>query len=481
VEGKKPRLGLVFFVARWFEEVVLGNDDSAREFDRFMEEDTDRIVKGLSHGCELVRSPMVSSTEKAREAANLLLNEDVDAVLLCFVVWAEDEYILPFKDLMRIRPTILWVYTPYERAPEKTDIMTLFRNSGIVSCFQEFGVLKGMGLKPFFVFGNVSDGESFGRIKKIAHAAQVRRRLQTVRLAGLPYRNDQMIVTYVDEFRLYAQIGPRVDYISVLELKKAADAVGESEVKRYVEQIKSGFRIDGRITDENLHRSAQASLGLERIMNERDIDGLALSDLNPELHEVMGLRPCLYPESLASSSRVVGNEGDLGGTTAMVMLHLLTGLPVMFTEIFNFDRKDNTIVAGHAGPANYLLADRTGDVSITVDYELIDAASDISGVWMEFISEPGRVTIINFICTPEGFQMTILGGESLGGKLRVVGYPHYYIRIDPDMDDFIRSNAEHGVSHHWAVVQGDVRDEMAQLADMLRVKKVELKESRSDR
>ncbi len=42
------------------------------------------------------------------------------------------------------------------------------------------------------------------------------------------------------------------------------------------------------------------------------------------------------------------------------------------------------------------------------------------------------------------------------------------------MDDFIRSNAEHGVSHHWAVVQGDVRDEMAALADMLQVRKVEI-------
>ena len=71
--------------------------------------------------------------------------------------------------------------------------------------------------------------------------------------------------------------------------------------------------------------------------------------------------------------------------------------------------------------------------------------------------------------------MTILGGESLGGALRVVGYPHYYVRIDPDMDDFLRSNAEHGVSHHWAIAQGDVGDEIAALADMLQVKTIEFR------
>ena len=71
-----------------------------------------------------------------------------------------------------------------------------------------------------------------------------------------------------------------------------------------------------------------------------------------------------------------------------------------------------------------------------------------------------------------GFQMTVLGGESLGGELRVEGYPHAAVRIDPDMLRFLRSCAENGTSHHWAIVHGDVRAELGHLADMLRVKKV---------
>ena len=145
------------------------------------------------------------------------------------------------------------------------------------------------------------------------------------------------------------------------------------------------------------------------------MDGIALSDLIPELHEVMGLRPCLYPEKLAKSDIVVGNEGDLGGTTAMLMMSKLTGNPVMFTEIFNLDYEKNTIGAGHAGPSNYLTAQGDEKVTITPDYELMDATSDISGVWMEFIGKPGKVTVLNFICTIDNFQMTILNGNSLGG------------------------------------------------------------------
>jgi L-arabinose isomerase len=187
---------------------------------------------------------------------------------------------------------------------------------------------------------------------------------------------------------------------------------------------------------------------------------------------VVGLRPCLFTEKLAKSEVVVGNEGDLGGTTGMYMLRKLTGNPVMFTEVFNLDYDSNSVGAGHAGPANYLLAQSDSQVTITPDFELMDATSDISGVWMEFIGKPGKVTILNFICTLDNFQMTILSGESLGGVPRFDGYPHYQIKLEPDLKTFLYSNSANGTSHHWAVVNGDVKEELSYLADMLGVKKI---------
>jgi L-fucose isomerase-like protein len=154
---------------------------------------------------------------------------------------------------------------------------------------------------------------------------------------------------------------------------------------------------------------------------------------------------------------------------------MLAGKPVMFTEIFNCDRDTGVLVAGHAGPSNYLTAGGKTPITVTPDYELMDSKSGIGGVWMEFVAAPGRVTMVNFFRNPgpaAGFQMTVLGGESLGGELRVEGYPHAAVRIDPDMHRFLRSCAENGTSHHWAIVHGDVRAELWFLADMLRIKKV---------
>ena len=471
----KAKLGLIFFAAKWFEEVVLGEIGSTNQFKKFIEEDTGKIRSELEKYFEVINFPIVSSMEKAWNISRDLLSKDVDCILFIFPVWTEDEYILPFKDLMKIKPSIIWACTPYLKAPDKSDIMTLFRNSGIVSIFESFGVFKKIGLKPFFVTGFYGSLEPYEKIRKISCASKIYKNLKTSKLGILPYRNEQMIVTYVDEFRLYSQIGPVVDYISVLQLKKASDNILNDQVNEYVSDIKNKFKIDTRITDENLFSSARAALGMQKIIEDKNIDGLALSDLNSELHEVIGLRPCLYPEKLANSQIVVGNEGDLGCTTGMLILQRLTKNPVMFTEIFNFDLEDNTVVAGHAGPSNYLLAQNEKDVKITPDYELINATKKISGVWMEFIGKPGRVTMLNLICTNDSFQFTILQGESLGGNLKLIGYPHYYIKIDPTIEKFLISNAENGVSHHWVVVNGDVVDELCYLADILNINKVTFK------
>jgi L-arabinose isomerase len=469
---KKPKIGLVFFAARWFEEVVLGGGESAEKFSAFLNEDTAKIKSLLSLENEVLEFPVVTSMEKAWNVSESLLSGSFDAVVFCSIVWTEDEYLLAFKDVMKIKPCIIWGVTPYKNSPVRSNIMDLFRNSGIVGTIEGLNVVVKMGVKPFYVFGGYFEEEPVKKINRIVKAAKLYKDLKKVKFGILPYRNFQMITTYVDEFRLYSQIGPVVEYISCLQLKKASDTIPEEAVNDYVAEIIKKFKIDSRVAQDNLRQSARVSLGFEKIIIDSKLDGIALSDLIPELHEVVGLRPCLYTEKLAKSEIVVGNEGDLGGTTAMYILRKLTNNPVMFTEIFNLDYESNTVGAGHAGPSNYLLAQSDSRVTITPDFELMDATSDIGGVWMEFIGKPGKVTILNFICTLDNFQMTILSGESLGGEPRFDGYPHYQIKLDPDLKTFLNSNSANGTSHHWAVVNGDVKDELSYLADMLGIKKV---------
>ncbi|MHB9127844.1 MAG: hypothetical protein ACYC3T_06555, partial [Candidatus Humimicrobiaceae bacterium] len=268
MEKKKPKIGVVFFAARWFEEVVLGGGESSKEFLKFLNEDTAKVKEELSKDNEVISFPVITSMEKAWNTCSKMLAENVDAAVFCFSVWSEDEYLLAFKDFMKIKPSIIWGCTPYKNAPERSSILTLFRNSGIVATFEGFGVAVKMGVKPFYVFGSLFDEQPVNEINKIIRAASVCRELKTTRLGLLPYRNFQMIITYVDEFRLYSQIGPVVEYISCLQLKKASEKISDNKVNDYVKELKNKFKLDKRITDDNLFKSARASLGLEKIIND---------------------------------------------------------------------------------------------------------------------------------------------------------------------------------------------------------------------
>ncbi|MCX6347140.1 MAG: hypothetical protein NTZ89_04285, partial [Actinobacteria bacterium] len=135
---------------------------------------------------------------------------------------------------MKIKPTIIWGVTPYKNSPKLSNIMTLFKNSGIVGTVEGFNVTVKMGVKPFYVFGSYYDDEPVKKINKIAKSAKAYKDLKRAKLGILPYRNFQMIVTYVDEFRLYSQIGPIVEYISCLQLRNASESIAQKSVNDYV-------------------------------------------------------------------------------------------------------------------------------------------------------------------------------------------------------------------------------------------------------
>ncbi len=100
-------------------KLLLGGNESGSRIERFMKEDTGKILSRLEKDYELISYPQITSVVKANTVSKDMLSKDIDCLLLVFIVWSEDEYSLPFKDLMKIRPSILWAYTPYTEAPGK--------------------------------------------------------------------------------------------------------------------------------------------------------------------------------------------------------------------------------------------------------------------------------------------------------------------------------------------------------------------------
>jgi L-fucose isomerase-like protein len=294
-------------------------------------------------------------------------------------------------------------------------------------------------------------------LETAARAAQVRRLLRSARFGLLPARNEQMQSTFVDEFRLLADFGPTVVPLSVRELALKAESLPESEVEAYLDHLRREYPLRG-VSPQALALAARASLGMALLAIDQRLDIISLNDIAPELHEALGLRPCLYPPLLAEAGIVIGLEGDLGAATALFVLQRLCGSPAFFVEIWFWDEAENIVVGGHAGPQDPRTA-RPGQAWISHDFEF--AQSDRSeGAHFQFVARPGRVTLLQLRGTPSGWQAILAGGEAVDTDPWLEGYPHAAVHLDAPVDRFVRQVAAVGSTQHWIMAYGDATAEV---------------------
>lgn len=458
--------------AGWFWEKGIQGSDKGRysKLSSIVEKDTERIINRLKEHMDLVETGLVYSIDKAANAVEKFKENKIDLLIVCHLMWSEDQPLIKVLNEVTGVPLLVWCYSPHRELPSWINAVELFRGSGPVGTLQSSIVIKKLGKDFNFVIGSPDDDNVINTITEYAEVAHLIRELKGIKIGLLPYRCEVMLDTYVDEFRLMRQLGPTVKFISIAEFCSAAKEIKESAITAYVNDLKSRYEVCD-VTDKSLYQAARTSLALVNVAKMYNLDAIALDDINDELHKMMGLRPCLYPPSLNEIGTIIGMEGDITGTIAMLILNRLSGQPAMFTEIFAFDKTENTIVAGHAGPQNIILAKGEKYIKIIPDYEY-DTSSELEGAWMYFMAKPGQVTMLNFICDEDNFKMVIAGGEALDGPEKLEGFPHIHIKLDVTVERFFTEAVKTGVTHHWAIVHADIIDRVEKLADMMGVKKV---------
>lgn len=457
----KPEIGLILLRAEWFDAVV-----QLPELTEAVQEDARQIHLALENDLCIRHVWVINSAAALAACVEALKTADCDLFVLCFQVWAEDYYLNPLLDALNRRPLMVWCYQPQTHPPLPAQFLDVLRFSGAVGVFEGMGTLRNLGVDYTFTFGSPQDGRPAREILAVASAARVLRLLRSARFGLLPARNEQMQSTFVDEFRLRRDLGPQVEYLSVGELARAAANIDPQAAARFADDLRGQCVIED-VEDAALLLAAKTALGMAALTEERRLDVLSLNDISPELHEVLGLRPCLYPPVLAKQGRLWGLEGDLGAAAALFVLHQLTLAPCMFVEFWFWDETENWLVGGHAGVQNPAAAG-DGRVSITRDYEFAQADAS-PGAHYQFVAAPGPVTLLQLRCTPDGWQAIAAAGESLAGGPWLEGYPHAAVRLEAGVESFLRQCATVGTTQHWILARGIVLAKLEILFRMLQI------------
>jgi L-fucose isomerase-like protein len=456
--GVLPRVGLILLRAEWFDSVV-----ALPDLAEALRADAGSIENQLRQLFDVTGIWVVNSPQSLEVAGQALPAAEVDLFVLAFQVWAEDFYLLPLVKAIGDRPLAVWCYLPWRSPPPKLSFVDVLRGSGPVGTFEGIGTLRNLGVRYFFTQGAEDDPRVIHDLVTTARAGRIRRLLRRARFGLLPSHNEQMQSTFVDEFRLLADLGPTVQYLTVGELARTSAALPEAEVQAFLEDLRGKYPIRG-VSEETLFQAGRVSLGLAHLAAEYKLDVLSFNDIASETHEVFGLRPCLYPPLFDQAGIHVGLEGDLGAATALFILQCLTSSPSFFIEIWFWDEAENIVIGGHAGLQNPAIA-LPEQVWISQDCEF-SRSDRTEGAHLQFVACPGRVTLLNLRCTPQSWQAIVTRGESIPTEPRLEGYPHAVIRLDVPVDQFVRCVAKVGSTQHWIMAYGDFVVEVQALCEL---------------
>jgi len=457
----QPKLGLLFLTAGWFIDIGAGQG-SFGELPRMLRENAVEVERVLGEEIEVVSSTVLAERAGVAEAIERFHHEGVEGVVICPLTWCEDALMLEAVESLRGLPMLLWCYLPERALPAQMTMTDLFHGSGPVAALQVSGSLKRRGVKFATAFGSHRAPATIRRVIAFARAAHVAQTLTEARIGVLPFRCAMMPGTWLDDDRLRNEIGPQVQYISLDEYKTICDAIPEERVAAFVAELKDAYPASPNLTAEGLQRGARVSLGLAEVAERHRLDAVAIEDVCEETHRALGLRPCLFVPQLFDRA-VVSMEAEVGGAVALLILCGLTGLPVLYAEIFAADETENTVLAGHAGMMDIRLAG--GEVVLEPDGEYAESEPD--SAWMRFQAKPGRVTLLCVFQDVERFKLIVATGEALGGPQKLLGSPTTLVRLDTPLPEFFTRCMRTGMTQHWALVHAEVKEEVEMLAEIL--------------
>jgi len=463
IEARRPKigfLGLAFFEYWRMHGVSVLKD---------VEEKFKTIVNDLeSRGqLDIVNPGLVDTLEKAIEAARVFKKEEVDMIVIYEGTYAPDYYIVQLLDQLPPIPIFILVMQETNRIPLDLDYIRMLKASGLIGLVQLTGDFSKTGKKFGLAVGAIGDEKTYRRVESYAKAVFTVNKLRNINIGVIGRVFRGMYELEWDKTKVKWKLGPNIFYIEISELLDLLDKVPPSDTKKLVEELKKKYKVN-EITDEDIAKACRLSIALERLVSRFKLN--ALSHLCQwYLHCRADAPPCFGCSMLNEQGIMTTCEGDIGTLVAMCILNMLTEGPAFFGEWSLFDEQENSILIGHHGLGNPKLASDSSEIKLTSHFENWGYTG--AGLAFEFIGKPGRVTMASLIDDVEGMRMLITGGESLDVPTRPMHTAHYIIKVERPVREYLELLLKKGVSHHVAIVHGDVREELEYVADLLGIGK----------
>ncbi|MBA7514504.1 hypothetical protein ES705_06534 [subsurface metagenome] len=441
----KPKIALVAMASQF--------ESGGERAEEILKEATKQLKE---NGLEVkVHEKTVWDPSDAFKAVDYFLKNQPDLLVMIHVTWVLDSLQYIFINNLKC-PIVLWG-VPY---PETFSI----------GCVQHFGsILWEHGFNYKYVYGLPRDADLINKIIKYANIAQIYKKLSTLRIALIGPRQTWRVAGSQDmtseEWEFSKKFGSTIIHIEMDEILERAKKQENSVAEQTLLNLKKQQRIGRAIADkENLLYAAKIYLATKEIFQLYTLNAAA-AECYPKFSGLINL-----PSSwLADDGIVLDTEGDIGHAVLMTILNQLKPGPTALAEIGSM--ADNTIYLAHEGSSAHSLTEDISKVQISASGEL----GTFVGIPLKAMRE---ATMVNLCGRENTYRMLVakVSTEPVSHQEWVNSGSKFFAKVNLGgnaIDKFDKMLAE-GIDHHLLLKEGDLVEQLVDLCDLIKIKRVEM-------
>jgi L-arabinose isomerase len=466
-ERRPARIGLVAggLGAYWpqFPNLLPQLQESARYVaERFTQLDADVIDAGF-----------ISDAQDAGRAAEALRLGDCDIIVMFLTTYLTSSMVLPIAQRTGT-PVLVIDLQP----SESMDHATFGTGEWLAYCGQcavpeVANVFRRAGIPFQSVSGWLKQESAWARITQWINAAAVRGVLRNARHGLMGHLYPGMLDVSTDITLVSTQFGSHVEVLEFDDLRVRVDEVTDAQVAERVDLARELFTMDSTVIEENLAWSAKVSVGLDRLVDDFELDSLAYyhRGLNDELHEQLGAGMILGASLLTARGIPLVGEYELRTSIAMLATQTM-GAGGSFTEIQALNFLDNVVEMGHDGPAHLAVSARDPLLRGLGVYH----GKRGKGVSVEFDVKHGPVTLFAIGQGFDGrFSFIVSEGTVVPGPLLEIGNTTSRVDFGRDPGEWVDEWSATGTGHHWSLAIGHRAGDIRAAAKLLGVEFIEVR------
>jgi L-arabinose isomerase len=427
-----------------------------------------------SLGAEVVSAGLVDTPQSARQAGERLAAARPELLLLYTATYATSAQVLPVVQAVDAPVVVLNLQPTRTLDYEGMTTGEWLANCSACCVPEIAGALTRARIGYRVVTGTLlEDDPAWLDVAEWVGAAGAVHALRRSRIGFLGHTYPGMLDLYSDFTQVHAQTGAHVEVLEIDDLVERVEQADRATVERKGEEIRATFEladagvdpIADEITPEVFEWSARVAAGLDRLVEDFELDGLTYyyRGGNGNAAELVTAGLIVGSSLLTARGVPASGEGDLKTNLAMLLLDRL-GAGGSYTEFYALDFDEEFVLMGHDGPGHLAIAEGRPVARALKLYHGKAGA----GLSIEMKVRLGPVTILGCTQTADGrLRLLAAEGESIPGPTFRIGNTNSRIRFSSRPRTFFDAWCAEGPTHHVALGVGHQLSRLRKVADLL--------------